>query len=83
MIEGREETGRKLQESVKNFISSKHVPLRVDVSSSGDMAWELEFELNMRERGEGIVETKQYCLIIFKKDEGKWKEVAVCITPGR
>ena len=79
-IEGKEDTGEMLKESVKDFVSSKHVPLRVEVSSSGDVAWLFEYELNERARGEGVVETKQYALVTFRKVEGKWKQVAVCVT---
>ncbi|UCH02802.1 MAG: nuclear transport factor 2 family protein [Candidatus Bathyarchaeota archaeon] len=79
-IEGKEDTREMLKESVKNFISSKHVPLRVEVSSSGDMAWYLGYEINERERDEGIVETKQNALATFRKVESKWKQVAVCIA---
>ena len=51
-----------------------------EVSLSGDVAWLLGYELNKRKRVEGIVETKQSYMITFRKAEGKWKEVAVCLT---
>lgn len=70
-----------LERSVQDFISSEHVPLRVEVSSSGDMAWLLGYEINKREMDEGIVETRQNYLVTFRKVEGKWKQVAVCVTP--
>ncbi len=69
-----------LRGSVTDFISSKHVPVRVEVSSSGDMAWLFGYELNQRNRDEGNVETKQYYLITFRKVDGKWKEVMVCLA---
>jgi len=79
-VEGKQDTGEMLKESARNYLSSKHVPLRVEVSSSGDMAWLLGYELNKRERDRNVVETKQYFVVIFRKVEGKWKEVAVCIA---
>ncbi len=69
-----------LERSFLTFISSKHVPLRVEVSSSGDMAWLLGHETSKRERDEGIVETSGDYLVTFRKVEGKWKQVAVCIA---
>ncbi len=44
------------------------------------MGWVLGYELNRRQRAEGIVETKQHYILTFKKIEGSWKEVAVCLT---
>jgi len=78
--EGIVSTREWLERSVQDFISSKHVPLRVEVSSSGDMAWLLGYETNKRERDEGIVETRGDYLVTFRKVEGKWKQVAVCLT---
>ena len=79
-IEGKAETGDMLKESARNFISSKHISLRVEISLSGDMAWLLGYELNERERDGSIAETKQYYVITFRKIEGRWKQVAVCLT---
>jgi ketosteroid isomerase-like protein len=79
-LEGKEETGRMLEKSTQDFISSKHFPFRVEISSSGDMAWLLAYELNERERDGSIVETKQYYMLTFKKVEGRWKQTAVCLT---
>ena len=79
-FEGKQGFEDMLRGSVTNFISSKHVPVRVEVSSSGDMAWLFGYELNQRNREEAIVETMQYYLITFRKVEGKWKEVMVCLA---
>ena len=80
-IEGREATRKMLKEAVKNYISSEHVPVRVEVSSSGDMAWLLGYEVNRRKRDEGVIETKQRYLVTFRKVKGRWKQVVVCLTP--
>jgi ketosteroid isomerase-like protein len=80
MIEGKQETEEMLRKAAENYISSKHIPLRIEVSSSGDMAWLLGYELNKREGSEGIVETKQSYILTFRKVEGKWKQGAVCIA---
>jgi ketosteroid isomerase-like protein len=79
-IEGKADAGEMLNESAKNFLSSKHVALRVEVSVSGDMAWLLGYELNDRAADGGVVETKQYYVITFRKVDGKWKQVAVCVA---
>jgi ketosteroid isomerase-like protein len=79
-LDGQTDIGEMLEESAKNYISSKHVPLRVEVSCSGDIAWLLGYELNKRARDNEIVETKQYYMIAFRKDRGKWKQVAVCLA---
>ncbi len=79
-FEGKQGFEDMLRGSVTDFISSKHVPVRVEVSSSGDMAWLFGYELNQRNRDEGNVETKQYYLITFRKVDGKWKEVMVCLA---
>ena len=79
-IEGKDDIGEMLRQSAKNYISSKHTPLRIEVSSSGDVAWLLGSEKNVRERDEGIVETMQFYVITFRKVEGQWKEVVVCLA---
>jgi ketosteroid isomerase-like protein len=71
---------REWLEGIPDFISSKHVPLRVEVSSSGDMAWLLGHEIFRREKDEGIVETRGNYLITLRKVDGKWKAVAICVT---
>jgi ketosteroid isomerase-like protein len=80
LTEGKESTGKMLRRAATDYVSSKHVPLRVQVSASGDMAWLLGYEVNERERDEGIVETTQFYVLILKKVEGIWQEVAVCLT---
>jgi ketosteroid isomerase-like protein len=79
-IEGKHDVGEMFKGAAKNYISSKHVPIRVEVSSSGDMAWLLGYELNKRHREGAVVETKQYYVLTFKKVDSEWKEVVVCIA---
>jgi ketosteroid isomerase-like protein len=78
--EGKEELRELLERLFQTYISGKHVPLRVEVSSSGDMAWLHGYDVTKRERDEGIVETGGDYLVTFRKVEGKWKQVAVCIA---
>lgn len=78
--EGIEGIREWLERGYRNLISSKHVPLRVEVSSSCDMAWVLGHETAKRERDEGIVETGGDYLYTLRKVEGKWKTVALCVT---
>lgn len=79
-FEGKQDFEDMLRGSATDFTSSKHIPVRVEVSSSGDMAWLFGYELNQRSRNEGIVETMQYYLVTFRKIEGNWKEVMVCLA---
>lgn len=79
-IEGKPDFKKMLEGAVQNYISSKHIPLRIEISASGDMAWLSGYELNRRTNGNGVVETKQYYLITFRKDNKKWKQVAVCLA---
>ena len=78
--EGKEEMREVLERLFQTYISSKHVPLRVEVSSSGDMAWLLGSDITKRVRDEGIVETGGDYLVTFRKVDGTWKQVAVCIA---
>lgn len=79
-FEGIEDLGKMLKESVNSFVSSKHVPMRVEVSSSGDMTWLVGYELIEHESDNVVVETKQNYLLTFRMVDGAWKEVAVCIA---
>jgi ketosteroid isomerase-like protein len=78
--EGRETVGDRLKESMKTFVSAKHVPVRVEVSSLGDMAWLLGHETNKREIDGNIREASADYLMVFRKVNGKWKQDAVCLT---
>ena len=77
--EGREAIGELLKESMKTLVSIVHVPVRVEVSSSGDMAWLLGHETSKRERDGGIREASGDYIMAFRKVKGEWKQVAVCI----
>ena len=78
--EGSTSVRKWLERNVPNLVSSKRVPLRVEVSSSGDMAWLLGYEINKNMRHGEIVEKREDNLIIFRKVEGKWKQVVVSIS---
>lgn len=80
VISGKADLAAMLQESIKNFISSKHVPSRIEVASSCDLAWLFGYELNQRAKGSEIVETKQFYIITFRKEGGTWKQSAVCVA---
>ncbi len=78
--EGKEELRELLERLFQTYISSKHVPLRVEVSSSCDMAWLHGYDITKRVRDEGIIETGGDYLVTFRKVDGTWKQVAVCIS---
>jgi ketosteroid isomerase-like protein len=78
--EGIESIREWLERGYRVLISSKHVPLRVEVSSSGDMAWIMGYATVKSERDEGIVEIREDYLQTLRKVEDIWKTVALCVT---
>jgi ketosteroid isomerase-like protein len=78
--EGKEELRELLERLFQDYISGKHVPLRVEVSSSGDMAWLHGYDITKRMRDEGIDETGGEYIVTFRKVDGTWKQVAVCLS---
>jgi len=78
--EGIESIREWLERGYRVLISSKHVPLRVEVSSSGDMAWIIGYATIKEERDEGIVEITEDYLTTLRKVEDIWKTVALCVT---
>jgi uncharacterized protein (TIGR02246 family) len=78
--EGKKEFRELLERLFQAYISSKHEPLRVEVSPSGDMAWLHGYDITRRESDEGIFETSGDYLVTFRKVKGKWKQVAVCLA---
>jgi len=77
-IEGKTAITELIKKTIKKFIDAKQIPLRVEVSSSGDMAWLLAYEIFKSEKQEGIFEEKIPYMMAFRKEDGKWKGVAVC-----
>jgi hypothetical protein len=47
------------------------------------MAWLLGYEINHREHGGTLTESKQFYLLTFRKMEHAWKQVAVCLAAGQ
>jgi ketosteroid isomerase-like protein len=78
--EGKQDTGNMLELAARNYVSSKHIPLHVEVARSGEVGWLIGYELNLREEEGAVVETKQYYLIAYRKVEGEWKQAAVCLA---
>lgn len=62
------------------FISTKLTTLDIDISTSGDMAWENGIFISEFEGSNGPTRSEGKYIGIYKKIDGKWKGVAVCIT---
>ena len=75
--EGIEAIRESLKKNVQSIVSSEHTPLRIEVSSSGDMAWVLGSYLIKYERDEGIVEGGGNWLAALMKVNGEWKYAAL------
>jgi len=78
--EGIEAIREHFEGDIRSFVSSEHVPLRIEVSSSSDMAWVLGSFIVKYERDEGIVESGGNWLAALKKDNGRWKYAALSTT---
>ncbi len=75
--EGIEAIRESLKNNIRSIVSSEHTPLRIEVSSSGDMAWVLGSYLVKFERDEGIVEEGGNWLAALMKVNGEWKYAAL------
>jgi ketosteroid isomerase-like protein len=78
VIEGKGAFREVVRKTIENYVDARYVPLRVEVSSSGDLAWLLAYEIAKYKKQEGIVEIKTPFMWSFKKEDGKWKIVASC-----
>ena len=58
------------------IISGNGKPTRIEVASSGDLAYDLGNSTIMMNGPNGPYEDKQKYLIVWKKIDGKWKAVA-------
>ena len=78
--EGIEAIRGQFLKNIRSFVSSEHMPLRIEVSSSGDMAWVLGYFTTKYDRAEGVVEGGGNWLAALRKVDGKWKYVALSTT---
>lgn len=62
------------------FDSMKGGPRHIEVSSSGDMAWQYGSFSTGYKKPEGTVTDKGKYLMIWKKVDGKWKTVAFSVS---
>jgi ketosteroid isomerase-like protein len=79
-VEGKTAARGILAASMRRYVSARHIVERIEVATSGDVAWLVGYELSVRERPEGTVETKDPYLITFRKEAGVWKEAAICFA---
>ena len=75
--EGIEAIREHFKKNIRSIVSSEHTPLRIEISSSSDMAWVLESYLVKYERDEGIVEEGGNWLAALMKVNGEWKYAAL------
>ena len=75
---------RALREFYKAFLptfdSMKGGPRHIEVSSSGDMAWQYGSFSTGYKKPEGTIMEKGKYLAIWKKVDGKWKWAAYSVT---
>jgi len=62
------------------FISTKLTTLDIDISKSGDMAWENGVFISEIEGSNGPTRSEGKYIGVYKKIDGKWKGIAVSIT---
>jgi ketosteroid isomerase-like protein len=78
--EGIEAIREHFRGNIQSIVSSEHIPLRIEVSSSCDMAWVLGSYIVKFERDEGIVEDRGNWLAALIKVSGGWKYAALSTT---
>jgi len=78
--EGIEAIREHFKGNIRSIVSSEHVPLRIEVSSSCDMAWVLGIFVVRYERDEGIVDEGGNWLAALMKVNGGWKYAALSTT---
>lgn len=66
----------------ETFISTNIVSKQIQVSSSGEMAWDYGDYLNQYKSAEGVSKEEGKYLGIYNKVDGKWKGAVFCITPN-
>jgi uncharacterized protein (TIGR02246 family) len=66
----------------ETFVSTDITTIQIEVSSSGDMAWEFGAYVNEYKGPDGPIKEPGKYLGIYKKADGAWKAAAFCITPN-
>lgn len=66
----------------ETFVSTDITSQHIQVSSSGEMAWEYGTYVNEYESPDGRIKEEGKYLGVYHKVDGKWKGAAFCITPN-
>jgi len=64
----------------QTFVSTSIRSLYIEVSSSGDMAWNYGSFVSEDKRPEGNIKGEGKYLGVYKKVDGKWKTAAISIS---
>jgi uncharacterized protein (TIGR02246 family) len=81
-LQGRAATRELYAGFFETFVSTDITNLQVQVSSSGDMAWEYGTYVNVYKGPDGPIREEGKYLGVYRKVDGKWKGTAFCITPN-
>jgi uncharacterized protein (TIGR02246 family) len=79
-IQGRDAVRGLYDKFFETFVSTDITTLEIDISSSGDTAWELGSYVNQFEGPDGRTQEEGKYLGVWKKVNGKWKTVAISIS---
>jgi ketosteroid isomerase-like protein len=66
----------------ETFVSTRITSQQIQVSSSGDMAWDYGVYVNEYQSPDGRTKEEGKYLGIYHKVDGKWKGAVFCITPN-
>jgi ketosteroid isomerase-like protein len=67
-------------EFFKTFVSTNITSQKINISSSGEIAWDYGIYVNEFQSPEGNNKEEGKYLDIYHKVDGKWKGAAFCIT---
>jgi uncharacterized protein (TIGR02246 family) len=81
-VQGRDAIRELYAAFFETFVSTDITTLQVEVSSSGDMAWEYGAYVNEFEGPDGRIKEDGKYLGVWNKVDEKWKAAAFCITPN-
>jgi uncharacterized protein (TIGR02246 family) len=81
-VQGRDAIKQVYAGFFETFVSTDITPLQVEVSASGDMAWEYGTYVNVYKGPDGPIKEPGKYLGVYKKIDGTWKGTAFCITPN-
>ncbi len=82
-IQGKKAVREFYNQFLPILVSTKGGVRKVEVSSSGDMAWFSGYHLTTTKGPEGPIEDEGKFLAVYKKIDGAWKGVALSISSDK